>query len=145
MYPYFMGLFSIGCLFLFLAIWFLPFIVVAPRKCANLINIGSICIIASLAIIKGTYQFLVNDLLCNKTKWPFAWLYVWSIIFAIYSSMISKNYILTIISLVMEITSLIYLVCSYFPGGTTGMKYMLNFIWLTIKKSCSLCMSCLNE
>ena len=30
MYPYFVGLFCIGCLFLFLTICFLPFIVVAP-------------------------------------------------------------------------------------------------------------------
>ena len=29
-YPYFMGLFCIGCLFLFLTVCFLPFIVVAP-------------------------------------------------------------------------------------------------------------------
>ena len=145
MYPYFMGLFCIGCFFIFLALWFLPFIVVAPRKTANLINIGSICIMASLAIIKGTYQFLVTDLLCNKSKWMFAWLYVWSLIFTIYASMIAKNYILTLVSLGIEILSLLYLVCSYFPGGQTGMKYMLSFVWLTIKKSCSLCMKCIGD
>ena len=53
MYPYFIGLFALGCFFIFLALWFLPFIVVAPRKTANLINAGSICIIASLAVLKG--------------------------------------------------------------------------------------------
>ena len=55
MYPYFALVFGIGCLFLFLSLWFLPMIVVAPRKCANLFNMGSICILSSFAILRGPY------------------------------------------------------------------------------------------
>ena len=55
MYPYFMCLFLIGCLFLFLATVFLPFIVLKPQKTANFVNVGSICILASFGLIRGFY------------------------------------------------------------------------------------------
>ena len=125
LYPYFMGLFSVGCFFLFLSIWFLPFIVVAPRKCANLINVGSILILASFALIKGPKEFLLDELLCNKQKFIVSWLYVLSLIATLYAAMVMKSYVLTLVSLAIEVICLLYFVCSYFPGGQTGMKYML--------------------
>ena len=139
MYPYFVALFLIGCLFLFLASLFLPMIVVAPRKCANLINVGSIFILASFAVIRGAYEFIVRDLLCNKNKGFFAWVYLLSILFTIWSSMIIRSYILTIISLSIEVLCLIYFICSFFPYGATGFKYMLKFVWATIKKIFECC------
>ena len=139
MYPYFIALFMAGCFFLFLALFFLPVIVIAPRKCANLINVGSICILASFSVLKGTYKFLVEDMLFNKQKWFFAWLYFGSLILNIYFSMVLKNYILTLISLGIELVCLLYFVCSYFPGGTKGMKYMLSFAWKATKKLFGCC------
>ena len=120
--------FVIGCLFIFLSFCFAPFIVVAPRKCANLFNAGSICILASFALIRGTYQFLVNDMLCNKSKAFFAWVYLLSLLTTIFASMFLKSYILTIIALVIEMLCLLYFICSFFPYGAQGFKYMLNFI-----------------
>ncbi len=117
MYPYFICLFCIGCFFLFLSIWFIPFIVIAPRKCANLINVGSICIISSFALIKGPYKFIVHELLCNKYKWFVSWLYVLSLVLTIYSSMALQSYVKTIICLGLEVLCLLYFICSYFPGG----------------------------
>ena len=139
MYPYFIALFMTGCFFLFLALWFLPFIVVAPRKCANLINVGAICILSSFAVIKGAYQFFITDMLCHPTKWFFAWTYLVSMICTLYASMVLKNYILTLIALGIEVVCLLYFICSYFPGGTKGMKYMLNFTWTGIKKLFKCC------
>ena len=140
MYPYFVALFLLGCFFLFLATLFLPMIVVAPRKCANLINVGSIFILASFALIRGAYEFLIQDLLCNKKKGIFAWLYLSSIIFTIWSSMIIKSYIFTIISLTVEVLCLIYFICSFFPYGATGFKYMMKFTWTAIKKLFECCL-----
>ena len=128
MYPYFIGLFATGCFFLFLSLWSLPFFVIAPRKTANLINIGSICIISSFAVIKGPYQFLIKDLLLHPTKWLVAWLYVLSICLTFYSSMVLKMYLPTIGALVIELTCLMYFICSYFPGGQQGMQYIMQFL-----------------
>ena len=141
-YPYFMGLFCCGCFFIFLAFCFLPVIVIAPRKTANLMNVGSIMILISFGLIKGYYKFFVEDLLCNKQKGFFAWTYVLSVITTIYASMIIKSYVLTLIALGVEIVCLLYFTCSYFPGGNTGFKYMLKALWAMTKGMFSLCMKC---
>ena len=125
MYPYFLALFTIGCFFLFVSTFFLPLIVVSPRKCANLINVGSICIISSFAILKGPQKFLLNDNLFNKSRFIPAWMYCISLLLTIYAAMIKKNYILTLISLSIEVLCLIYFIVSFFPGGNQGMKYAL--------------------
>lgn len=61
-------------------------------------------------------------------------MYLVSLITTLYCSMVLKNYILTIVSLLVETICLLYLICSYFPGGTKGLKYMLTFAWSGIKK-----------
>ena len=131
-----MGLYMTGCLFLFIAVWFLPWIVVAPRKCANLVNVGTLLILASFSVLKGPYQFLVQDLLCNKKVGVFAILYLLSLLLTLYSAMILKSYVLTIISLVVEIVCVLYFVASYFPGGRKGMNYMFGLCWSMIKNMC---------
>ena len=128
MYPYFVLLFCTGCFFIFLAFCFSPLFLVAPRKCANLINVGSICIMTSFGLIKGWHKFFVEELLCNKNKFVFAWAYLLSILLSMYSSMIIKSWVWTIVALIVESVCLLYFICSYFPYGTEGMKYMLAFI-----------------
>ena len=114
MYPYFIGLFCLGIFFLFLALCFLPFIVIAPRKCANLINVGSLCILGSFAILNGPQEFITKLI---KEKGLFFVGYIGSIIMTIYASMVLKSYILTIVFLVVEVVCLLRFMCSYFPGG----------------------------
>ena len=106
-------------------------------------------IIASFCVLKGTYKFLVNDMLCNnkkvdKTGTPiavFAWCYFLSIAVTIYASMIRKNFLLTIVALVIELICLLFLVCSLFPGGVKAMRYMLNFAWTGMKKCLKCCIN----
>ena len=142
MYPYFLGLFSSGVFFLFLSTFFLPMIVVAPKKCANLINIGSILIISSFAVLKGPYKFLVTDNLLNKERFFPSWCMLISIIMTLWSSMIIKSYMFTMASLAIEIVCLMNFVCSFFPGGDTGMKYALQALIAMAKQSFSCCFSC---
>ena len=113
----------------------MPFIAISPRKCANLMNVGSILIISSFALLKGPYKFLIHELLFNKDKWFFAWLYVVSLVATMYSAMSLKSYILTLVSLGTEIICLLYFVSSYFPGGPEGMKMMLNSGWTMFKSA----------
>ena len=95
---------------------------------------GSLCILGSFAMIRGPYQFIVKDMLLNKEKGIFAWLYLVSLFVTIYASMVMKSYLITIPSLIVEVICLLFFICSYFPGGTTGMKALLRFCWGIIKK-----------
>ena len=138
MYPYFAMLFGIGLLFLFLALCFLPMIVVAPRKCANLVNVGSIFILAAFSVLNGPKEFLIDQLLCSKTQALPSVLYLSSLIATIYASMIMKSYLLTVCFMIIELLCLLFFICSYFPGGKTGFSYMLKFICGSIRKATGL-------
>ena len=72
-------------------------------------------------------------MLCHKTKGVLAVVYLVSILVTIYSSQVLKSYVVTISALLVEVVCLLYFVCSFFPGGTAGMNYLLSFIWRTIK------------
>lgn len=104
-----------------------------------LLNLGSICILGSLAVLKGGfYQYFVKDLLFgeDKPRRVFALGYYGSILLSIYASMILKSYILTLITMALEMVLLLYFICSGFPGGSTGVTYLLGFVK-------SLCLRCL--
>ena len=131
-----MALFLLGSLFIFLAIWFLPFILVAPRKCANLINVGSILILASFAVIRGAYKFLVEDTLFHEKRRYFAWLYLISLCMTLYASKSLKSGVLTLISLVIEMACLAYFIASCFPGGPKGMRMLAKSVWAVVRTSC---------
>mmetsp|Transcript_14348 Transcript_14348/g.10074 ORF Transcript_14348/g.10074 Transcript_14348/m.10074 type:complete len:86 (+) Transcript_14348:785-1042(+) len=69
-------------------------------------------------------------------------MYLISLVFCIWAASIKKDYIYTIIGLSLELVALLYLVCSQFPGGKQGFKYMLAFVWAGIKKLFLCCVSC---
>ena len=134
-YKYFVVLFLVGCGFIALSLFFLPFIVVAPRKTANLFNAGSLCILASFAIVRGTYKFVVEEMLCNPYKAFVAWLYLLSLLTCFYASLIAQSYILTIAALVIELICLLYFICSFFPYGKQGFDYMMKCVCTTLKSA----------
>ena len=135
MYPYFAMLFGIGLLFLFLALCFLPMIMVAPRKCANLVNVGSIFILAAFSVLNGPKEFLINQLLCSKTQALPSILYLCSLVSTVYASMILKSYFLTIVFMLVELLCLLFFICSYFPGGKTGFTYMIQFLCGSMRRA----------
>ena len=136
-----MALFLIGCLFLFLATCFLPLIVVAPQKTANFVNVGSLCILASIGLIRGFYQFFVTDLLFHKTRWAVSWGYLVSVVATFYCSVILKSYLATLATIIVEVGCLLYFICGFFPGGRTGMKYMLKLFWAGVKSVFNCCVN----
>merc|ERR1719443_1193346 len=104
-------------------------IVVSPRKCANLVNAGSICILAAFSVLNGPKEFLIDQLLCSKTQALPSILYFGSMIATVYASMIAKSYLLTVCFMALEVVCLLYFVCSYFPGGKAGFQYLMSFAW----------------
>jgi hypothetical protein len=121
---------------IFLALLMLPtFLVFAPQKLSMLLNLGSICVLSSIAVLKGGfYQYFIKDLLFSEpTRRLYAIAYYVSILLSLYVSLILKSYLLTLIAMIAEIIILLYFVCSSFPGGHTGLNYMGSLIWSTLK------------
>ena len=99
-----------------LSFFLLPYFVIAPQKVSMLISLGSMCILGSFGFLKGFYNYFIVELLCGPRRY-YALGYILSILFSLYASMIKKSYLLTMLTLVLEVVFLLYFICSSFPGG----------------------------
>ena len=113
------------------------FLVFAPQKISMLLNLGSICMLSSFAVLKGGfYNYFIKELLLNqddKKRRLYTIGYFASIILSLYASLILKSYLLTLLTMIVEMTLLLYFVCASFPGGQTGLNYLMSTIWGFVK------------
>jgi len=119
---YFSVLAGVGGFFIFLAFLFLPTIVFSPQKFALLFTMGSVCLIASLCVIRGFGPFVSH--LMSKKKWPFSLAYLISLVLTLYASLFAGRYLLTFVSAIVQLISLFALLISYIPGGTRFLSYV---------------------
>ena len=96
---YFMMFLGVGALFFFLAFLFLPVIYLAPHKFALLFTLGSMSILSGLMFYHGPIAYLKR--LFNKETWFISLIYISSLIFTLYASLIVKSLILTILAVAM--------------------------------------------
>jgi hypothetical protein len=113
------------------------FLVFAPQKISMLLNLGSICMLSSFAVLKGGfYNYFIKELLLNqedKKRRLYTIGYFASILLSLYASLILKSYMLTLLTMIVEMTLLLYFVCASFPGGQTGLNYLMGTIWGFVK------------
>ena len=137
-YPVFVALFLAGCGLITLAIFLIPaFLVFAPQKISMLLNLGSLCMLSAFAFLKGGfYNYFIKELLLNqedKKRRLYTIGYFASILVSLYASIIMKSYLLTLLTMIVEITLLLYFVCASFPGGHTGLNFMMSGAWSFVK------------
>lgn len=114
-----------GVFFLFIAFFlFLPLIVVAPRKFAICFTFGCLFIVGSFFVLKGPRTQLLH--MISKERLPFTAGFVASMVATLYVSMVLHSYILSVVFSAIQIFALLYYVISYFPGGSTGMRYLVS-------------------
>lgn len=101
-YPQFFMFFFTGLALIGLSFFFIPSFVFYPHKVSMLINLGSICIIASFGALKGFAQYFANELMEGNRKWM-TFVYFVTIVFNMYASVVLKSYFLTIGTLVIVI------------------------------------------
>ncbi|XP_019194703.1 PREDICTED: protein transport protein SFT2-like [Ipomoea nil] len=118
------GLFlSAGVFFIFIAFtMFLPVMVIMPQKFAICFTIGCAFIIGSFFALKGPKNQLSHML--SKERLPFTAVFIGSMVGTVYVSMVMHSYILCVLFSVVQVLALAYYAISYFPGGSTGMKFL---------------------
>lgn len=94
-WKYFLGFFVFGVLLLFLSFPYLTILVIAPQKFAGLFTLGSISILVSMGILKGTWAFAKSFF--TKEKIWCSIVYLVSLVGTFYVAIIERNYILVII------------------------------------------------
>uniref|UniRef100_A0A7N0TVQ5 Vesicle transport protein n=1 Tax=Kalanchoe fedtschenkoi TaxID=63787 RepID=A0A7N0TVQ5_KALFE len=120
---YFGVFLAAGIFFIFIAFtMFLPVMVLMPQKFALCFTIGCAFIISSFFALKGPRNQLAH--MTSTERLPFTLGFLGSMIGTIYVSKILHSYILSVLFSVMQVLSLSYYVISYFPGGSTGLKFL---------------------
>jgi len=111
-----MGAFCFG-----LAGLLMPFIVVKARKFVLLYTMGSLFTIGSFSVLWGPMAHMKH--LCSYSRMPFTFAYFGTMFATLYSALLLKKTMLTLIFATFQIVALAWYIFSYIPGGTTGMKF----------------------
>ncbi|XP_019198350.1 PREDICTED: protein transport protein SFT2-like [Ipomoea nil] len=128
---YFGLLLAVGVFFIFIAIsMFLPVMVLMPQKFAICFTIGCTLIISSFFALKGPKNQLSHML--SKERLPFTACFIGSMGGTIYVSMVMHSYILCVLFSVLQVLSLSYYAISYFPGGSSGVKFLSSTLMSSI-------------
>ena len=52
--------------------------------------------------------------------------YIGSIVLTLYAALIMHSYVLSLLCSVLQVVALLYYLTSYYPGGTSSVKFMLS-------------------
>ncbi|MBA0638616.1 hypothetical protein Godav_025074 [Gossypium davidsonii] len=124
---YFGVLLASGVFFIFIAFtMFLPVIVLVPQKFGISFTIGCALIVGSFFALKGPRYQLVH--MSSRERLPFTLGFVGSMVGTIYVSMWLRSYVLSVLFSLLQVVSLSYYAISYFPGGSSGLKFISSTI-----------------
>jgi len=117
---------NIGALACFVICFFLwPLMMTRPRKAAILWSLGSALFLASWAAMMGPMTYVRH--LMSTPRLPFTAAYFGSIALTLYFSIGLKNFVLTMISAIIQMACLIWYLVSYFPMGSSGLRLATSF------------------
>eukprot|EP00920_Eleutheroschizon_duboscqi_P033189 GHVT01080112.1.p1 GENE.GHVT01080112.1~~GHVT01080112.1.p1 ORF type:complete len:321 (+),score=13.27 GHVT01080112.1:348-1310(+) len=125
---------GVGLLFMTLAFFTLPLLLLAPAKFASFFTIGSICIMSSLGFLKGFQPFIAH--LMTWERLPFTFTYVGSLFLTLYATMVVKSYILTLVFSIVQMTAVVSFLVSYVPGGKRALRFVASSGWAVVKRGC---------
>ncbi|KAL3503661.1 hypothetical protein ACH5RR_038110 [Cinchona calisaya] len=130
---YFGLLLATGVFFVFMAFTlFLPVIVLVPQKFAICFTLGCGLIVGSFFALRGPKNQFQHML--SKERLPFTLGFIGSMMGTIYVSMVLHSYILSVLFSVIQILALAYYAISYFPGGSTGLKFISSSLTSSVLK-----------
>ena len=130
-YKYFVVAFGAGAVLIVLSFMFLPLVVLFPQKFCLFFSIGSLSILVSFAFLQDPTEYLKSLFIGQNAA--FSICYIVSLIISLYASVIAKLYILTLLATALQVVSLVWFVCSKFPGGMQGIS-MINSCVVSVCK-----------
>jgi len=117
---------NLGALALFVICFTLfPIVALRPRKFAILWSMASALFLASWAVMMGPLVYVKH--LVSTERLPFTATYFGSIALTLYFALGLRITILTILSAAVQIICLVWYTISYFPMGSTGLKFAARF------------------
>ncbi|KAF2003338.1 SFT2-domain-containing protein [Amniculicola lignicola CBS 123094] len=108
-----------------IGLMFTPIFIVKPRKFAILWSMGSVLFLASWSVLMGPMQYVQH--LMSGPRLPFTAAYFGSIALTLYFSLGLHSTILTFIAVIGQLIALLWFTVSYFPMGSTGLRFAARF------------------
>ncbi|KAK6335561.1 protein transport protein sft2 [Orbilia brochopaga] len=120
------GICNLGAAVCFLICFILlPSILVTFRKFAILWTVGSLLFLSSWALLYGPVTYARH--LLSAERLPFTGIYFGSITLTLYFGVGLQSYLLTIPAAAVQMCALLWYLVSYFPMGTTGLRFASQF------------------
>lgn len=102
-YTYIVILIIAGAIFIGLSLFYLPFILVMPKKFCGLFTLGSICLFASLFMMKGFREMI--SILFSREKALYSTAYVASLLVGVYSGILTDgSFLVVLVSCVAQVS-----------------------------------------
>lgn len=116
------GIFMLGFMLISLSFSFLPMLPLQPQKFALLFAMGSVCMLGSVAWLKGPGPFA--SAMLQRDKAPFTVVYCVGVLGSFWATLIARSYLYTGVFALLQAVGLAYFVASFVPGG----QRLLSFI-----------------
>ncbi|KAF4998104.1 hypothetical protein FGRMN_3401 [Fusarium graminum] len=102
-----------------------PVLSVRPRKFVILWSVGSLMFLASFAAVMGPMNYIYH--LVSTPRLPFTAAYFGSITLTLVFALKLHSTILTLFSALIQLACLVWYLISYFPMGSTGLRFASTF------------------
>ncbi|KAL1195259.1 hypothetical protein V5N11_029170 [Cardamine amara subsp. amara] len=96
--------------------------VLMPQKFAICFTLGCGFIIGSFFALRGPQNQLTH--MSSRERLPLTLGFIATMVGTIYVSMVLHSYILSVLFSALQVIALAYYCISYFPGGSSGMKFL---------------------
>ncbi|KAK0987346.1 Protein transport protein sft2 [Friedmanniomyces endolithicus] len=103
----------------------LPILSLRPRKFAILWSMASALFLVSWAVMMGPLVYARH--LISAERLPFTATYFGSIGLTLYFALGLQSTLLTLISSIVQTVALVWYLVSYFPMGSTGLRFAASF------------------
>lgn len=118
----------LGAAFLFAAALFvfLPMVLLFPAKFAAAFSVGSLLLMAAMALFRGPRTTLLGFL--ERERLAFSAAYLGSLALTLYAALAGQSYFLVVFAVAVQVAALLWYASTFVPGGTTGMGFMSRML-----------------
>ncbi|KAF2447393.1 SFT2-domain-containing protein [Karstenula rhodostoma CBS 690.94] len=108
-----------------IGLMFTPIFIARPSKFAILWSMASLLFLCAWGVLMGPLTYVQH--LVSGPRLPFTAAYFGSIALTLYFSLVLQMFILTFIATVAQLVCLAFYTVSYFPMGSTGLRFAARF------------------
>ena len=125
--------FITGIIIIILSLFFLPLILITPKKFALLFALGTFISLSSFIFYYGTIQFF--ELLFNKDRVCFTVVYLTGFFGCLFfPTFFGKNYFIILAFSGLEMISTLFFILTFLPGGYSSIRMFTNLFLSQIKR-----------